>query len=260
MDLPPLQSHYSKPRRSYINQSPDAYEVVEEFIDPSKEYPPPQDYNPPNAQPLGTTAQERPVPKPRQRSSSHRVDPTTPASSQPAQSVHSNPTPYIVMHSEDFARRQAEEAAARMWDSGDDPGLPAPLSANASMTTSIGSSGSQTGGYVTINQQMLNVTGDVTQLQGERGSGHSNDLGRGLAQLTVSGQQTVSQLVESCYSDQLSDSSGKPAQLRQKESSTSPSPRASCASPKHQSPEPMGGGAQSYATAGPSSSRIDAQV
>lgn len=260
MDLPPLQSRYNTPRRSYINQSLDAYEDVEEFIGPSKEYPPPQGYNPPNGQPLGTAAPERPVPKPRQRSSSQRADPTTSAPSQPVQSMYSNPTPYTVMYTEDFVRQQAENAAAGTWHDSDDPGLPAPLSANAFMTTSVGSSGSQTGGYVSINQHMLNVTGNVTELQGERGSGHGNDLGRGVAQLTVSGQHKLSQPVESCYSDQLSDGSWKPAQLRQKQGSASPSPQASFTSPKHQSPEPMGGGAQSYATAGPSSSRIDAQV
>ena len=125
MDLPPLQSRYNTPRRSYINQSPDAYEVVEEFIDPSK---------------------ERPVHKPRQRSSSQRADPTTSAPSQPAQSMYSNPTPYTVMYTEDFVRQQAENAAAGTWHDSDDPGLPAPLSANAFMTTSVGSSGSQAWG------------------------------------------------------------------------------------------------------------------
>ena len=148
----PLQSRYDTPRRLYYNYNPDAYEVADEFVYAPEEYL--QDHNPLNTQPVGAVAQEKPVPKPRQRSTFPRVNPTTAAPGHPSQSVQLNASAYIVMQPEDVVRQQAEEAAGRWGDDGGEA-LPAPLSAvaNASMTGSVGSTDSQTGGYVVINQQ-----------------------------------------------------------------------------------------------------------
>lgn len=257
----PLQSRYDTPRRLYYNQSPDAYEVVDEFVYPSEEYPALQDHNPLNTQPIGTIAQERPVPKPRQTSTFPRVNPTTAAPGHLSQSMYPNASPYIVMQPEDVVRQQAEEAAGQWGDDGGDA-LPAPLSAvaNTSMTGSVGSTDSQTGGYVTINRQQLNTASEMAQLQGKRESAHSNDLGQGIAHLELSDQQKVIEPVESCYSDQLFEGRGRQVQSHRPGAPAGPSSPGPSASPKQQSPEPVSSGAQSYATAGPSSSKADAQV
>ena len=255
----PLQSRYDTPRRLYYNYNPDAYEVADEFVYAPEEYL--QDHNPLNTQPVGAVAQEKPVPKPRQRSTFPRVNPTTAAPGHPSQSVQLNASAYIVMQPEDVVRQQAEEAAGRWGDDGGEA-LPAPLSAvaNASMTGSVGSTDSQTGGYVVINQQQLNAASEMAPPQGKGRSAHSNDLGQGIAQLELSDQQKAIEPVESCYSDQLFEGRGRQVQSHRPGGSAGPSSPGQSASPKQQSPEPICSGAQSYATAGPSSSKADAQV
>lgn len=258
---PPPNPRYDTPRRLYYNQNPDAYEVVDQFIDTSDEYQARTDQDPLNAQPPAAFAQELPIPKPRKKSASPREDLVPTA---PVQSPEMSPppaSPYIVMHSEDVVRRQIESEASL----GDDGDLPAPLSATANtlLTASVGSTGSQTGGYVTINRQLMNASGEMAQLQGEGGSVHSGDPTQGIGQLRVSDQQKVIQPVESCYSDQLFEGGGKPMHPRQpggSASHSSASSRGTSMSPKHQSQELEGSGALSYATAGPSSSKASVQV
>ena len=254
LELPQLQSRYSTPRRLYYNQSPDAYEVVDQFVDPSTDYQALQDHTPLDAQPPDTTAPERPVPKPRQRGATYpRVDPPAAVPPHPAQSMDPSTTPYTVMHPEDVVRQQVADAAAgRLQDDGVDDDLPAPLTAvvNTSVTASVGSTGNQTGGYVSISQQQLSAPSEMVHLQGDRRSAHSNDLG----------QQKMDRPVESYYSDQLFEGSPRPMQMLKPGGPSGTSSRGASASPKHRSPEPMGSGAQSYATAGPSSSKADAQV